>query len=309
MNYELIIIGGGPGGVAAGVYASRKKIKSLLICKDWGGQSVVSPEIQNFIGFKSISGWELSNKLKEHVKAYANDVLDFDEGSLVIKVSKRGDIFEVETDKGKIYYAKTILIASGSSRKKLPAINAEKFEGRGISYCASCDAPLFKGKMVAVIGGGNAGFEAVQQLVSYATKIYLLEYTDEFKADPLIQEKILSEEKVIPIQMAEVLEIKGKDFVESLVYLDRRRNEKKEIKVDGVFVEIGSKPNSEFVKDLVQLNERGEIVIDHKNCRTSVEGIWAAGDVTDQPYKQNNISIGDAIKALEDIYLWIKRKL
>lgn len=307
MVYDLIIIGGGPAGAAAAVYAARKKIKSLIVFKEWGGQSIVSPEIQNFIGFVKISGWELAEKLKEHVKAYANDVLEFDEGSLVKKVSKKDNLFEVETDKGKKYLTRTVLVVSGASRRKLPAKNTEKFEGKGISYCASCDAALFKDKIVAVIGGGNAGFEAVLQLLDYAKRIYLLEYTENFKADLVTQEKVLVNPKVIPMKMVEVLEVLGEKFVEGLIYLDRKTQEKKEIKLDGIFVEIGSKPNSDFVKDLVKLNEYGEIIIDHKNCRTSQEGIWAAGDVTDQPYKQNNISIGDAIKAVEDIYLWLKK--
>lgn len=313
MIFDLIIIGGGPAGVAAGVYASRKKIKSLLITKDWGGQSKVSPEIQNFIGIKKISGIDLAKKLEEHVKFYADAVLEFDEDSLVKKVfevnsDEQRTLFGVETDKGKRYLTKTVLVASGASRRKLGVPGAEKFEGRGVVYCASCDAPLFQGRKVVVVGGGNAGFEAAHQLLAYAQKIYILEYTDSFKADVTTQEEVLKQEKVVPIKMAQVLEIKGKDFVESLVYLDRKKDEKKEIEIEGVFVEIGSVPNCKFVEDLVEINEFKEIIVNHKNGRTSKEGIWAAGDVTDQPYKQNNISMGDGIKALEDIYLYLQKR-
>lgn len=308
MIYQLIIIGGGPGGAAAGVYAARKRIKSLLITKDWGGQSFASPEIQNFIGIKSMTGWELAKRLEEHVKAYAQDVLEFDEGSLVKKIFQEDNFFEVETDKKK-YQAKAILIVSGSSRRKLKAVGAEKFESKGINYCASCDAPLFKNKVVAVIGGGNAGFEAAQQLLSYAPKIYLLEQSDKFKADLITQEKVLKEKKVIPLKAVEVLEFLGDKFLKGLVYKDGNSGEIKELAMEGVFVEIGSIPNSDFVKDLVKLNQFGEIIIDHKNCRTSVEGIWAAGDVTDQPFRQNNISMGEAVKALEDLYLWLNKKI
>ncbi len=315
MVYDLIIIGGGPAAVAAGVYAARKRVKSLMISKDWGGQSNVSTDIQNWIGIKSMSGIELTERLKEHVKAYADDVLVFDEGSLAAKVSQKlsasesgGPIFEVETDKNKKYQTKTIIIASGSRRRKLEVPGAKDFEGKGIVYCASCDAPFFKGKEVAVIGGGNAGLEAAQQLLEYATKIYILEYNEEFRADALTKDKVFSDKRVVPITSAQTTEIKGDKFVKELVYTDRKTGEKKEISVQGVFVEIGSLPNADFIRDLVSKNKYGEIVIDHKTCQTSLEGIWAAGDVTDQPYKQNNISMGDAVKALEDLYLWLQRR-
>ena len=315
MFYDLIIIGGGPAGAAAGVYASRKKIKSLIIVKDWGGQSRVSPDVQNWIGTKSISGPELAKNLEEHLKTYAGDVLDFDEGSLVKGVSQLKKLsltnlplFEVETDKNKKYQTHSIIVASGARRRKLEARGAQNFEGRGVVYCASCDAPLFKNKEVAVIGGGNAGLESAQQLLSYASKIYILEYKEEFSGDPVTCEALLKDKKIIPILNAKVLEVLGDKFVKGLTYQNRKTGEKKEIKVQGIFVEIGSLPNADFIKDLVKINQQGEIVIDHRNCRTSLEGIWAAGDVTDQPYKQNNISVGEAIKALEDLYLWLQKK-
>lgn len=308
MIYELIIIGGGPAGGAAAVYAARKKIRSLLITKDWGGQSNVSPDIQNWIGIISMSGSELARRVEEHVKAYANGVLDFDEGSLVTKISKQDSFFEVETDRGKKYETKTILLASGSSRRKLEVKGAKEFENRGIVYCASCDAPLFEGKEVAVIGGGNAGFEAAQQLLVYSPKIYILEREDDFKADPVIQEIVLGNKKIVPLKGVELLEVKGDKFVKSLVYKDKKDGKERELAVEGIFVEIGSIPNSDFVKGLLELNKWGEVIIDHKTGRTSLEGIWAAGDVTDQPYKQNNISMGDAVKALEDLYLWLQRR-
>lgn len=314
-HYDLIIIGGGPGAVAAGVYAARKRIRSLLICRDWGGQSNVSPDIQNFIGIKSLSGIELAERLKEHVKAYADEVLDFDEGSLAVRVSQElstsetgGPIFEAETDRNKRYRTRAIIVASGQKRRKLEVPGAEEFEGRGVVYCASCDAPLFKGKEVAVIGGGNAGLESAQQLLEYATRIYILEYGQEFRGDTITKEKVFSDQRVVPLTSAQTIEIKGDKFVKGLVYLNRQSGEKKEISVQGVFIEIGSVPNSEFIKNLVKTNQGGEIIIDNRTCRTSLEGIWAAGDVTDQPYKQNNISMGDAVKALEDFYLWLQKR-
>lgn len=185
---------------------------------------------------------------------------------------------------------------------------SDKYEGKGIVYCASCDAPLFAEKDVAVIGGGNAGLEAAEQLTAYANKIYILEFSSEFKADPITKERVFANSKVIPITEAETVEIKGDNFVNELVYKDRATKEIKELSVQGIFVEIGSIPNTDFLKGLCDLNNHGELIIDHKNSRTSVEGIWAAGDCTDQPYKQNNISMGDAVKALEDVYLWLQTR-
>ena len=213
----------------------------------------------------------------------------------------------METGEGEKYSAKSLIITAGASRKRLAVPGAEVFEGKGVVYCASCDAPLFRDKTVAVIGGGNAGFESAQQLLEYCSKVYILEYADEFKGDELTRNKVLSSGKIEAITSAEVIEIKGGKFVESLIYKDRKTGEQKEIAVGGVFVEIGSSPNSGFVGDLVEKNKYGEIVIDHKNGRTSQNGIWAAGDITDQPYKQNNISMGDAVKALEDLYLWLQK--
>ncbi len=315
MVYDLIIVGGGPGGAAAAVYAARKHVKALLITETWGGQSEVSPDVQNWIGIISMPGPELAKKVEEHAKAYAEDMLEFDEGSLVTKVTElvsgadpHGPKFQVETNKNKSYEARAIIIASGGRRKKLNVPGAEKYDGKGIVYCASCDAPLFKGKEVAVIGGGNAGLESAQQLLAYSPKITIFEYGEEFKGDPITREAVFKDPKVTPITMAETTEVVGDQFVTGLKYKDRKTGEEKELSVGGVFVEIGSIPNTEFIKDLVEMNKYREIVIDHKNSRTSLEGIWAAGDATDDPFKQNNISMGDAVKALEDVYLWLQKK-
>lgn len=312
-KYELIIIGGGPAGAAAGVYAARKRIKSLLIADEYGGQSMVSPDVQNWIGIVSLSGIELAKKLEEHLKAYAQGVLEFKENVKVAKVfqlkktsEKGGPVFEVETDKGEKCEARAVIVASGARRRKLNVKGAEEFDNKGIVYCASCDAPLFKDQDVVVIGGGNAGLEAAEQLIAYAKSIYILELGPKFKGDEITQKRVFANPKVTPIENAKTLEIKGDNFVSGLLYKDTKTGEEKELAVEGVFVEIGSIPNTDFVKGFLKLNEYGEIVIDHKNSRTSVEGIWAAGDVTDQPYKQNNISMGDAVKALEDAYVWLQ---
>jgi len=297
--YDLIIIGGGPAGIAAGIYASRKKIKSLLITDSFGGQSIVSDKIENWIGEKEISGFELAKKLENHLKSQQG--IEILENELVSKIEKIENGFKVFTNNNKVFETKYILVASGSSHRKLNVLGEKEFEGRGVFYCATCDAPLMKNKTAAVIGGGNSGLEAVLDLIPYASSIYLLEYGEKLKGDAITQEKIKSNPKVQIITLAQTIEITGENFVSGLKYKDRQTNEIKELKVDGVFVEIGSTPNSFLVKDLVNLNNFGEIIVDPKTQQTSLFGIWAAGDVTDFPYKQNNIAIGHAISAILNI--------
>jgi len=304
--YDTVIIGGGPGGIAAGVYAARKKIKSALITDNFGGQSLVSADIQNWIGTKSVSGFEFAQMLEEHLRAQEGINIIYPD--LVEKVEKSERGFNVTTKKGEKLETKTVLVTTGSRRKKLGIPGEKEFDGKGVAYCSTCDAPIFKNKIVAIIGGGNAGLEAVLDLLSYAEKVYLLEFSGQLKGDSLTQEKIKSDSRVQIIFKAKALEIVGDKFVTGLKYEDLETNQLKEIKLDGIFVEIGSVPNIEFVKDLIVANKVGEIVIDHKTQATSQEGIWAAGDATDILYKQNNVSAGDAIKAILNIYDYLNRK-
>ena len=297
--YDLIIIGGGPGGVAAGVYAARKKIKTLLIAESFGGQSLVSADIQNWIGVKSLSGLDLAKNLEEHLRAQE---IDIEDGDLVTKVEKAGDEFRVMTKNGKNFETKTVLICSGSHHKKIGVPGEEKLNGRGVVYCSTCDAPLFGGKTVAVVGAGNAGLEAVRDLFPYANKIYLLVRSDKVKGDPVTFESVKSNPKLEIKYQVEMQAILGENFVSGVKYLDKTDNQVKELNLDGVFVEIGSAPNSDLVKELVNLDERSQIIVDHKTQMSSLPGIWAAGDVSDVLYKQNNISAGDAIKAVLNIY-------
>ena len=300
MVYELIIVGGGPGGVAAGVYAARKKIKTLLITDSFGGQSLVSAEIQNWIGLRSVSGFELAKMLEEHLRAQKE--IEIIDGDLVVGARKTDPGFEIKTRNGKIFETKYVLVVSGGRRKKLGILGEKEFDGRGVVYCSTCDAPIFKDKSVAVVGGGNAGLEAAIDLLPYASKIYILEYLDVLGGDPVTHEEIKNSPKVQIITSAEIVEIFGRELVSGLKYKDRKSGNVKELKVEGVFVEIGLVPNSEIMKDLVGLNGKGEIVVDPKTQATSRDGIWAAGDVTDLPYRQNNISAGDAVKAVLNIY-------
>lgn len=299
--YDLIIIGGGPAGAAAGVYAARKKLKTLLLADSFGGQSVVSTEIQNWIGTIAISGEKLAQDLKKHVEAYAKDALVIRE-ERVEKLEKHEQNFVATTSNGS-YTTRFVLVASGSHRRRLEAIGADKFEHKGLTYCATCDGPLFEGQDVAVVGGGNAAFESAAQLLAYAKSVTIIHRGDDFlRAEPVTVEKILANPKVRAIKNTEIVEIKGDVFVKSLVYKNNKTGETAELPVGGIFVEIGQLPNTEFVKNIVTTNAIGQIVIDPRTQKTSTKGIWAAGDCTDVLYHQNNIAVGDAIRALEDIY-------
>jgi len=310
---DLLILGGGPAGAAAAVYASRKKITATIVTNEWGGQSTVSTDVQNWIGTPHIAGEDIAKSLKAHVAEYAADVLEVIENDTVVSLKEIDGGFEVATQKGATLQGRTVLVCTGSSRRQLEAPGAERLNHKGISYCASCDAPLFGGVDVVVIGGGNSGFESALQLLAYATKVTLLERGPAFKADPVTVEHALANEKMEAITNASIKEIQGESFVEGVVYTDADGADHT-LKVGGVFVEIGSIPNSEFAKGLVETNTIGEIVVDPKTQRASLrglpagrQGIWAAGDVADGLFKQNNISMGDAVKALEDIYLYLQK--
>ena len=302
--FELAIIGGGPAGVAAGVYAARKKIKAILITEGFRGQSAVSGEIQNWIGDISISGEELHKRLENHLKSYSKDI-EIKEKETVTNIVKERDIFTIKTNKGE-YKSKTVLIATGSVRKKIQVKGAEEFEGKGITYCATCDAPMFTDADVVVIGGGNSAFETASQLLAYAKNITIIQRS-EFRAEPIMMEKILANPKVKGVTNIDLLEIKGDKFVKSIVYKDRKTGETIELPASGIFVEIGTNPSVEFIEHgLVELNEKEQIIIDPKTQKTHTPGIWSAGDCTDGLYAQNNIAVGDAVKALEDIYRSLK---
>lgn len=303
--YDLIIVGGGPGGVAAGVYAARKKIKTLLITDSFGGQSAISGGIENWIGMKTVSGYDLAKMLEEHLRAQKEiDIVDDD---LVTGVTKKDGGFSVMTRNGKTYETKFILLASGSSRKKLGVPGEKEFDGKGVVYCSTCDAPIFDGKTVVVVGGGNSALESVRDLGPYASKIYLMVRSEVLRGDPVSQEKVKSDPKVEILWNSTIEEIVGKDLVTGIRYKNVKTGETKELSLEGVFVEIGLVPNSEFVKNLVKQDERGDIVIDARTQATSCPGIWAVGDVTDGLYRQNNISAGDAVKAVLNIYDYMNR--
>ncbi len=306
--YELIILGGGPAGAAAGVYAARKQLATLLITKEFGGQSVVSPDIQNWIGTPHISGQELAEAFARHLREYADEVLTIVSGKEVVRVDVDASLITVELATGESFRAHTLLYALGARRRKLAAKGADQFEHKGLTYCASCDGPLFAGKDVVVVGGGNAGFESAAQLAAYAASVLILEYNDTFNADPITVEKVLAQPNVRAQTNAEVVEVFGTNLVEGVRWRDRRNGEEHTERVAGVFVEIGTIPNTDLVAHLVERTERGAITIDPWTGKTSHPRIWAAGDCTNVRYHQNNIAAGDGVKALEDIYLSLRAR-
>ncbi|MDO8593319.1 MAG: FAD-dependent oxidoreductase [bacterium] len=312
--YDLIIIGGGPAGVAAGVYAARKRLKTVIITEEIGGQSVVSEGIENWIGSPKIHGAELAKSFVTHLDAVKGDIVTLALHERVESLEQTSEkLFLAKTKTGKDFTAKAVLIATGAGRKKLDIKGAEKFENKGVTYCASCDGPLFGGMDVAVVGGGNAGFETALQLLAYAKSVTLIHRHKDFKADPITVEKARAHPHMRIITHAEPTEVIGEQFVTGLKYTDKdslagQAGETKELSVSGIFVEAGVIPSTAFAEGLVELDEIKRIKVDPHNQRTNVLGVWAAGDCTDELYHQNNIAAGDGVKALEDIYLWIKKQ-
>ena len=305
--YDLIIIGGGPAGVAAGVYAARKRLKTLLITKDWGGQSIVSTEIQNWIGTPAIAGAKLATDLREHLEAYADDTVTVAAGKNATGLIKLEDgTFAVTLEGDIVHTSRAILLASGSGRRRLDVPGADQFEHKGVTYCASCDGPIFAGQDVAVIGGGNAGFESAAQLLAYAKSVTLHNRGPAFKADAVTIEKVLSHPNMRAYTEAKPTAVQGEKFVSGLEYTTAD-GATHTLPVTGVFVEIGMIPNTGYAKDAVLLDDYGRVKIDPWTQATTTPGIWAAGDCTNVKYHQNNIAAGDAVKALEDLYIWLHK--
>lgn len=315
MLYDVIIVGGGPAGVAATVYTARKRLKTLLITESFGGQSIVSDDVQNWIGEPHISGFDLAQKIEAHARAYP-DVVDIVTPERAVSVrsikcdtATRACDFQVTVQSGKAYEGKTVILTAGARRRKLGVPGEEQFNGKGVAYCSTCDAPLFGGKKVAVVGGGNAGLEAVQDLFPYASEVWIVERNGALRGDQITQEEIKNNPKFKGVIFhADIKEIVGEQFVKGVIYEDMETGEEHTLSVDGVFVEIGSIPNSEMAKDLVELDKWGQVKIDSKHGSTSHPGIFAAGDITDDPYKQNNISAGDAVKAALAAYGYLLKR-
>ena len=301
----MIIIGGGPAGVSAGIYAARQKLNTLLIAKTFGGQMArKAVDIENYPGFEKISGLELIQKFEKHLRKNKIEI----ERDLAGKVQKIDGGFSVSTKSRKQFQAKAVIITSGADPRPLEVPGEKEFIGKGVSYCTACDGPLFSDKDVAVVGGGNSGFEAALALKNYAKKVYILEFSSEIKADEANQ-KLAEKSGVEIIANAALKEIRGEKFVSSLVYKDRKSEKLITLKVQGVFVEIGSQPATSFVKDLVEFSERDEIIVDPKTNMTKTPGLFSAGDVTDVRYKQIIIAAGEGAKAALSAYEYLQKKI
>ncbi|MCX8082876.1 MAG: FAD-dependent oxidoreductase [bacterium] len=288
-EYELIIVGAGPAGITAGIYAARKKMDFIILSKDIGGQTLYSWDIENYIGYQFITGPELVDKFRQHIKEFN---VKINEGESVIRILKENKGFRLVTVKGE-YYTKTVIVSTGRKPKELNVKGEQEFKNKGLTYCATCDAPLFKDKVVAVVGGGNAGLDAVLQLSRIAKKIYLIEIKDGLTGDRFVIEKVKKLSMVEILTSTEIVEIYGSFLVEGIKVKDRNRI--REIGVEGIFVEIGSIPNSEII-DFVDKNIYGEIIVDCRN-HTSYNGVFAAGDVTNVFAKQIIVACGEGAKA------------
>lgn len=305
MMYDTIVLGGGPGGVAAGIYCARKKMKTLFLTDSVGGQSSVSATIENWVGNVSVAGHELARMLDTHLRSQED--IDIHMPEKAVGIRREGGGFAVETETGTVYETKTVVIATGGRHRHLEVPGEDTFQGKGVVYCSTCDAPFFRNKTVAVIGGGNSGLEACQDLFPYAQKIFLISRGPALTGDPVLQEQVGKHPKVEIIVDALTKEIIGDKVVTGIRYEVESTTEMKELTVSGVFVEIGSVPNSEFVKDFVARDGSGAIIVDHRTMATSVPGVFAAGDVTDAPYRQNNISAGQGVVAALSAYDFVRK--
>jgi len=294
MIYDLIIIGGGSAGITAGIYAARQKMKTLLLTKSFGGQMVhKSVDIENYPGFDKISSLELIQRFENQLKSKEIEIQTDKVLSLI-----KDDYFNISTESGKEYQSKAVIIATGAEHRRLNVKGEKEFLGKGISYCTTCDGPLFSNKKVAVIGGGEAGFETAVFLSKYASEIIILEHSDLSKASKEIQDKAFAM-GIKLITNAEVKEIKGSNFVEEVLY----NNES--IKADGVFIQIGYIPDASFAKDLVDINERGEILINFETLETKTPGLFAAGDINVGKVKQIITACGEGAQAAMYAYNYL----
>lgn len=297
--YDLIIIGAGPAGITASVYAARKRMDFIVLTQDIGGQTIWSGDIENYTGYQFISGIDLAEKLEEHVKKYNIEVR---ENEPVSSIEKEGDIITVATPKG-TYQSRTAIIASGKKARELNVPGEKEFRNRGLAYCATCDAPLFAGKDVAVIGGGNSALEAVLQLIKIANRIVVINNISKLGGDAIMKEKVERAENVTIINDAEVTAVLGDKFVEAVSYKKNGKEEK--LPVQGVFVEIGLVPNTPFKSD-IKKNDIGEIIVNNCN-ETNIKGIFAAGDVTNVPEKQIIIAAGEGAKSALKAFSFISK--
>ncbi|MDH2242372.1 alkyl hydroperoxide reductase subunit F [Pseudomonas sp. GD03909] len=294
--FDVLVVGGGPAGAAAAIYAARKGIRTGVAAERFGGQVLDTMAIENFISVKETEGPKLARALEEHVREYEVDIMNLQRASQLIPAGEDG-LHRVQFESGGELKAKTLILATGARWREMNVPGEQEYRGRGVAYCPHCDGPLFKGKRVAVIGGGNSGVEAAIDLAGIVAHVTLLEFGEELRADAVLQRKLNSLPNVRVLKMAQTIEVKGDgQKVTGLVYKDRTNDEVHEVELEGIFVQIGLLPNSEWLKGTLELSRFGEIIVDAKG-QTSIPGVFAAGDVTTVPYKQIVIAVGEGAKA------------
>ena len=294
--FDVLVVGGGPAGAAAAIYAARKGIRTGVAAERFGGQVLDTMAIENFISVKETEGPKLARALEEHVREYEVDIMNLQRASQLIPAGDDG-LHRVQFENGGELKAKTLILATGARWREMKVPGEQEYRGRGVAYCPHCDGPLFKGKRVAVIGGGNSGVEAAIDLAGIVAHVTLLEFGEELRADAVLQRKLNSLPNVRVLKMAQTTEVKGDgQKVTGLVYKDRSSEEMHSVELEGIFVQIGLLPNSEWLKGTLELSRFGEIIVDAKG-QTSIPGVFAAGDVTTVPYKQIVIAVGEGAKA------------
>ncbi|RRV66499.1 alkyl hydroperoxide reductase subunit F [Stutzerimonas stutzeri] len=294
--FDVLVVGGGPAGAAAAIYAARKGIRTGVAAERFGGQVLDTMAIENFISVKETEGPKLARALEEHVREYEVDIMNLQRASQLIPAGDDG-LHRVQFENGGELKAKTLILATGARWREMNVPGEQEYRGRGVAYCPHCDGPLFKGKRVAVIGGGNSGVEAAIDLAGIVAHVTLLEFGEDLRADAVLQRKLNSLPNVRVLKMAQTTEVKGDgQKVTGLVYKDRNNDEVHEVELEGIFVQIGLLPNSEWLKGTLELSRFGEIIVDAKG-QTSIPGVFAAGDVTTVPYKQIVIAVGEGAKA------------
>jgi len=294
--FDVLVVGGGPAGAAAAIYAARKGIRTGVAAERFGGQVLDTMAIENFISVKETEGPKLARALEEHVREYEVDIMNLQRASQLIPAGEDG-LHRVQFENGGELKAKTLILATGARWREMNVPGEQEYRGRGVAYCPHCDGPLFKGKRVAVIGGGNSGVEAAIDLAGIVAHVTLLEFGEELRADAVLQRKLNSLPNVRVLKMAQTTEVQGDgQKVTGLVYKDRTNDELHNVELEGIFVQIGLLPNSEWLKGTLELSRFGEIIVDAKG-QTSIPGVFAAGDVTTVPYKQIVIAVGEGAKA------------